>query len=92
MNISKTTLNFARARQLDITVWSTQDGEPYEYAVWFEQDENVPAFIVYSTPTGFFLKTNHQLDASVWEELPHWMRSETTLREVLNYVHNNQIV
>lgn len=90
MNISKTTVNFARARNLDITVWADNKGEPSEYAIWFADDENVPAFIISTGDSGFYLMTNHQINASVWEDLMYWMRSEKQLRKVLDYIHNNQ--
>lgn len=91
MNISKTTHNFAKSRNLEITVWANnnKDGVVTSYAVWELYEDNEFLFTLNTNEDGFFLSTNGYVNRDVWQDLPYWIKTEKELRKVLDYVHNN---
>ncbi len=86
MNISKTTLNYAIKRNLDVTVdicdgvttvmiWDAEDD--CEWLVSYKQGENHLG--------GVFL-SSCLLSQDVKGELPHWIQDEKQLRQVLDFI------
>ena len=89
--LSRVTVAFAQRRNLDITVWEELDNYVVSFAVWFNDNDDEPAFIVGTNAFGEFVLTrNLQLNVSVWQQLPiNKIINETELRQVFDYVSLN---
>ena len=79
--ISKTTLNYATKRELELV--AETDG----MVAVFEADvDSEPMFVIRAEGGEFFYGGNVYLPPEIKEELPHWMKDEKALRSVLNFV------
>ncbi len=81
MNVSKTTINFAARRNIELIV--------DENSITFHQLEDEcgePALIYSIEDDGVFFKANIWLSASTKEELPHWIKDEQNLRQVIEFI------
>jgi len=90
MTISKTTVNFANKRELDVTDNVVHDVTNNEIpAIWVWEADNVdePLFIYLANDDGTFTwYGNVCLDAETAEELPAHIKDEKHLREVLSFL------
>ncbi len=80
MNLSKTTINFAEKRNIDLILGDT---------LWIhtDLDGNEPVIIYAANDDGSFqFKTNISLCDSIKEELPAYIRDEKHLREVIAFI------
>lgn len=87
MLVSKTTVNFAHRRGLDVTDW-TISVDDVGVAIWHQDDENTP-LVVYrpvDIQGGFQFVYAPGLDLNTQEELPAWVNSEQRLREVIVFL------
>lgn len=84
MSISKTTLNYAEKRNLDVTVEILTDKKESIW-IWKEENEMEPIVIYYMNNNGFTFHSSI-LPNDIKEELPHWIKNEKHLREVLNFI------
>ncbi|KER02841.1 hypothetical protein LGZ99_17310 [Photorhabdus temperata] len=92
MKITKTTINFAAKRNIEINTFTDeQDGD----VVWFSEinedgeTEAEPMFIMYNNENDLTWKGNIYLDKSVKEELPATINSEKHLKEVIVFLSQN---
>ena len=85
MNISKSILNYAKRRNIELTV--ENDGSE----VWFYEADNdcEPMFIMFNNADCLTWKGNIYLKQEVKEELPATISSEAKLKEVLNFLSAN---
>nr|WP_075498170.1 hypothetical protein [Moritella viscosa]SHO15530.1 Putative uncharacterized protein [Moritella viscosa] len=81
MKISKTTLNFATARNVELVV----DEELVSFYP-LDDDSGEPAFTYTRQDTGLFFKSNVWLTQETKEELPYWIMDEMQLRRLIEYV------
>ena len=79
--ISKTTLNYAAMRGLELV--AETDGL---VAVFEANVDSEPMFMIRAEDGEFFYGGNVYLPREIKEELPHWMKNEKALRSVLNFV------
>lgn len=79
---SKTTLNYAQRRGLDLIL--DDDGT----LSFFEAKEDMEPLIVYADggEQGYFYKANVYLDRPIKEELPHWIATDADLRRVVDFL------
>ena len=85
MNISKTTINFAKKRGLDVTVEDFGEGE--FLAIW-EADNDCEWMCTYRVNEGgsFTWHGNVYLRQDVKEELPATIFDERQLRNVIKFI------
>jgi hypothetical protein len=89
MQLSKTVLNMAMKRGIDITVWrDDESGLPEVYAIWDLNDDNEPLFFIRAnnTDNAFYLDCNNMLPSDIWQELPYWIKGEQGLKDVIRFV------
>jgi len=82
MKITKTTINYAEARNIELII------DPTLVSFYNMEDDSEPMF-TYSVneETGeMFFKSNIWLSQESKEELPHWINSEKQLRQVINFI------
>lgn len=91
MTISKTTINFARKRGLDVTIEDLNEGEGEFLAVW-ELDNDCEWMFSYrvNEDGSFTWNGNVYLVDEIKEELPATIKDEKHLREVLAFVGANR--
>ncbi|MEZ9399278.1 hypothetical protein AB4218_23210 [Vibrio splendidus] len=81
MNISKTTINFAKKKLVELCV--DEDSVSF-YPL---NDEGVEPALIYSIQdTGFFFKSNIWLSDQTKEDLPHWVMDEKMLRRMIDFI------
>ena len=85
MTISKTTENYALKRNLDVTEMTISTGAMALW-IWTEDNECEPALIYTESENGGWIFHGHFLEQSIKEELPHWIKNEKHLREVLDFI------
>ncbi|MEZ9619578.1 hypothetical protein AB4264_24110 [Vibrio sp. 10N.261.55.B8] len=81
MKVSKTTINFASRRNIELVI----DNDSISFFP-LNDDNGEPAFIYSIQESGLFFKANIWLESSVKEELPRWIMNEQMLRNVLSFV------
>lgn len=81
MKISKTTINFASRRNIELVI----DDDSISFFP-LNDDNGEPAFVYSIQESGLFFKANIWLESAVKEELPHWIMNEQMLRNVLSFV------
>ncbi|HDM8069015.1 hypothetical protein LCS78_11405 [Vibrio harveyi] len=81
MKVSKTTINFASRRNIELVI----DDDSISFFP-LNDDSGEPAFVYSIQESGLFLKANIWLESDVKEELPHWIMNEQMLRNVLSFV------
>ena len=87
MKISKTTLNFALKRALDITVWHELDDGAISHALWHVDNDNEPLLIFsQNAKNEFFMLTNVTLDNLMWVELEQFIKNEKELRMAIDQI------
>ena len=82
MKISKTTINFAEARNIELVIDET-------LVCFYSMEEDSEPMFMYSVNEDngeLFFKCNIWLSQEVKEELPHWISNEKQLRQVINFV------
>ena len=84
--LTKTTINFAHARALDVTIHNL-NSDNGELWIW-EAEEDMEPLIIYTAKAdgSFFYKVKGYLNSKIREELPYWIKNEKHLREVLNFI------
>lgn len=89
MNITKTTINFAKKRGLDVTIENFGEGDIL--AVWDINNDCEWMFSYIVNGDGSFTwKGNVYLPQDLKEELPATIKNEKHLREMLDYVGMNR--
>lgn len=83
-SISKTTVNYASKRGLELTV--EEDGDDYQLWIWNAEEESEPMCMYNFTPEGWQYKGNVYLPNRVKEELPNWIKDEKHLRQVVDFL------
>ena len=88
---TKTTLNYANKRKLDLTVWdSIEDGDDRDSVAIWEYDNEMEPLCVYTYDKGqYFFSGNLWLPKQVKEELPYYVKDEKHLRQVLKFISEN---
>lgn len=81
MKVSKTTINYAERRNIELVI----DEDSISFFP-LNDDSSEPAFIYSIQDSGLFFKANIWLEPAVKEELPHWIMNEKMLRNVLSFV------
>ena len=81
MDISKTTINFATKRNVELVI----DEDSISFYP-LDDDSGEPAFVYSNTQRGMFYKSNIWLSQKVKEELPYWIVDQTQLRKLINFV------
>lgn len=82
MNISKSIHNYAKRRNLEITV--ENDGSE----IWFYEADNdcEPMFTMFNNEDCLTWKGNIYLESEIKEEIPATIATEKKLKELLNYL------
>ncbi|WP_045405078.1 hypothetical protein [Vibrio jasicida] len=81
MKVSKTTINYAERRNIELVI----DDESISFFL-LNDDSGEPAFVYSIQESGLFFKANIWLEPAVKEELPHWIMNDQMLRNVLSFV------
>ena len=85
MKITKTTINYAEARNIELVV----DDELVSF--YDMNDDSEPMVMYTKTEDGeLFFKGNIWLSKETKEELPNWVKSEKQLREMINFLSANK--
>ncbi|WRQ11959.1 hypothetical protein vBSlqSZDD2_48 [Serratia phage vB_SlqS_ZDD2] len=90
MQISKTTLNFAKRRGIELSVVEIEDGELI--AFWDDADETTGEWMFSYRNNTHELSWNGNIYLSqrVKEELPATISSEAKLRETIKFLADNR--
>lgn len=83
MNITKTTINFATKRNIELVI------DEDKVAFYNMNDDSEPMFFYAIQENALFFKTNIWLSQLVAEELPYWIKDEKHLREVIQYLSDS---
>ena len=81
MNISKTTLNFASRRNIDLFI---NDGQILDISVMDGEgctNESSVQYLFFDDELFFYKSFNSNL-----EDLPNWIQDEKQLRQVIQYI------
>lgn len=85
MNISKTTINFAKRHNLDVTIENFGEGD--QLCVWEADNDCEWMFSYLVNDNGSFTwNGNVYLEQEIKEELPATIKDEKHLRQVLKFV------
>jgi len=82
MKISKTTINYAEARNIELVI----DADLVSFYNTEDDGEPMMTYSVNEETGEMFFKTNIWLNQEVKEELPNWINSEKQLRQVIQFV------
>ncbi|MNF74857.1 hypothetical protein D3C85_1093180 [compost metagenome] len=83
MQISKTTLNYASKRNIEVVI---EEG----IAFFYESDNDCEPMFTYNVESdGLHYKGNIYLKQEVKEELPAWIKDEKHLRQVIDFLAKN---
>ncbi|AZH37178.1 hypothetical protein DMK78_23740 [Salmonella enterica] len=87
INVSKTTQNFANARQLSIDVDYCNDHQKSFIWICVNDDSSEPMFSLFANDDGSFsYRGTIWLDRATREEIPAYIKDEKQLRQVLAFV------
>ncbi|TDB48055.1 hypothetical protein [Photorhabdus luminescens] len=87
MNISKSTINFANRRNIDIEMINIDGAD----VVWFSQIEDgevsgEPMFVMFNNQNNLTWKGNIYLPQVIKEEIPATILSEKQLKEMIKFL------
>lgn len=84
---SKTTINFAEARNLEVIAEGYTTDQGLELVEVYEKDEDSEPLFYYSVKDGgFFYFGNVCLPQSIKEELPYNIKDEKAFRQMLDFI------
>lgn len=87
MTISKTTINFAKRHNLDVTIEDINDDGKEILCVWEADNDCEWMFSYLINPNGSFTwNGNVYLAQEIKEELPATIKDEKHLRQVLKFI------
>jgi hypothetical protein len=80
MKISKTTLNYAAKRDIELVV------DENLVSFYHVDDDSEPSFTYRNEKDGLFFMGNVWLNQKDKEELPSWIKDEKHLREMVDFI------
>lgn len=85
MSLSKTTINYASKRGIDLVLDNNKDGTA---TLSFYLDDTGEADLIYTRQRvgSFIYKANINLASHIKEELPYFILNEKGLRQMINFI------